>query len=120
MSFERSISIKDFLEDFVLEETQKLAIDIDRQVVMETPVDTSAARGSWLASVGSPDDSEVTNKSPENAINQAENAVKLAQPYQTIYIQNTKPYIVRLNEGWSEQAPAKYIDNIIVRSVNNG
>jgi hypothetical protein len=119
MSFERLISIRDDVDNFVLEETQKLALAIDRDVVRETPVDTSAARGSWLGSVGTPDDSDVTNKSPEAAIAQAEQAVKSARPYQLIYIQNTKPYINRLNSGWSLQAPSMYIDNIIVRNVNS-
>jgi hypothetical protein len=120
MSFERLISIRDDVDNFVLEETQKLALAIDRDVVRETPVDTSAARGAWLGSVGTPDDTDVTNKSPAAAIAQAEQAVKSARPYQLIYIQNTKPYINRLNAGWSLQAPSMYIDNIIVRNVNNG
>lgn len=120
MSFERLISIRDDIDEFVLEETQKLALAIDRDMVRETPVDTSAARGSWLASVGTPDDTDVTNKSPEAAIAQAVTEVAKARPYQLVYIQNTKPYINRLNEGWSQQAPSMYIDNIIVRNVNNG
>ena len=120
MSFERLLSIRDDIDGFVLEETQKLALAIDRDVVRETPVDTSAARGSWLGSVGTPDDTEVTNKSPSVAIAQAQAVVNTARPYQLIYIQNTKPYINRLNQGWSQQAPSAYIDNIIVRNVNNG
>lgn len=118
MSFEHLLDVGEFIGEFVLEETQKLALAIDRDVVRETPVDTSAARGSWLASVGSPDDTEVTNKSPDTAISQAEIAIKSARPYQLVYIQNTKPYIVRLNEGWSQQAPAKYIDAIILKNVS--
>lgn len=119
MSFERLLSMRDEIDDFVLEETQKLALAIDRDVVRETPVDTSAARGSWLASVGSPDDTDVTNKSPEVAMQQASLAVGAARPYQLIYIQNSKPYINRLNQGWSLQAPAMYIDKIILRNVNS-
>lgn len=119
MSFERLISIRDDLDSFVLEETQKLALAIDRDVVRETPVDTSAARGAWLASVGLPNDVDVTNKSPSAAIAQAASAIGKAKPYQLIYIQNTKPYINRLNQGWSKQAPSMYIDKIIVRNVNN-
>lgn len=120
MSFERLISIRDDLDNFVLEETQKLALAIDRDVVRETPVDTSAARGSWLGSVGTPDDTDVTNKSPEAAIAQVQAVVNNARPYQLIYIQNTKPYINRLNNGWSEQQPQPlYIDRIIVRNVNS-
>jgi hypothetical protein len=118
MSYERLLDLSDDIESFVLEETQKLAIAIDRDAVRETPVDSGAARGSWLASVGSPDDKDVKNTSPSVAIDQAKAAIDSAKVYQLIYIQNTKPYINRLNEGWSQQAPSKYIDSIIIRNVN--
>ena len=118
MSYEKLLDLSDDIEDFVLEETHNLALAIDRDVVMETPVDSGAARGSWLVSVGSPDDTDVKNKSPSGAIEQGQRAIGSAKVYQLIYIQNTKPYIHRLNEGWSKQAPSKYIDSIIIRNVN--
>ena len=121
MSFFRTISVKDDIEEFVLAETQKLAINIDREVVRETPVDTGRAKGNWLASVGVPDTRQlnVTGSTEGAAIQQAVAVIGKAIVYQLVYIQNNLPYIQRLNNGWSLQQPNPlYVDNVILRNVN--
>jgi hypothetical protein len=62
-----------------------------------------------------PDSSTV--KAALQAIETGAANINQAKAYDTIYIQNLQPYIERLNEGWSEQAPAKYIDSIIEQEV---
>lgn len=112
---------------FVGDSLRTLALDIDRRLVMETPFDTGAAKASWIASAGRIDNSEadvgdgISESAAEQiAINKGAIAISGAKDYETIYIQNNKPYIKRLNEGWSEQAGSGYIDKIITEEVNRG
>lgn len=105
--------------EFVGDTLRVLALDIDRRVILESPVDTGAARSNWLASIGSPIDS-VAEIDIQGAINKGAAAISGAGDYETIYIANNLPYIQRLNEGWSEQAPSGYIDKIILEEVQRG
>lgn len=124
MKYENSISIYSDLEDEVGARSRKLMIKIDRRVVLETPRDTGSAKASWLASVGRPDnrivniddDSELS-ASQLIAIENGAAEIKKSKGFDTIYICNNQPYIKRLNEGWSLQAPSNYIDAIIAEEV---
>ena len=122
MSFERSISVLDFLTDETEEDASRLAINIDRRVVQETPVDQGTASGNWLASVDSPDNSviEEGDSRLDNAEYIAEEVIRGASRFKRIYLQNNLPYIVPLSEGYSLQAPDGYIDTIINEEVARG
>lgn len=102
------------------EAVRKVALAIDQTVVMATPVDTGRARSNWLVNVGSARTDVIDayfpggsgSTAPENinaALEQAKNAVAGYTSGSTIYISNNLPYIGRLNEGWSRQAPAGYV-----------
>lgn len=114
------LDISKEIGEFVGDTKRTLALDIDRRCVLETPRDTGAASGDWLASVGSPNNSGSDNLDRQAAINQGSAVISGADDYETIYIQNNEPYIQRLNEGWSEQAPSGYIDKIITEEVARG
>lgn len=85
-----------------------IGMDLIQGVVTATPVDTGAARANWIASktpIKTYDES-ATDKTGQGAINRAfvffaQNA-KLGS---VIYLQNNLPYIERLENGWSDQAP---------------
>ncbi len=93
---------------------QKAAIAIDRELVLSTPVDTGRARSNWIASVDTPSDAEGAAESPAAAIARAEAVIKGAGPRQDIWISNNLPYIARLNDGHSAQAPAGFVQSAIV------
>lgn len=113
------IDISKEVGEFVGDTLRTLSLDIDRRVILESPVDTGAARSNWLASVGSPI-SSVADIDIQGAINKGAVTISGAGDYSTIYVQNNLPYIQRLNEGWSAQAPSGYIDQIITEEVNRG
>lgn len=74
-------------EQVVRDVRDKIAVDIYADCLRETPVDTGAARQGWqLDLVGDEQ-----------------------------HIQNSVPYINRLNDGHSKQAPAGFIDAIVDR-----
>lgn len=122
--YERELSVLAEITDHVSAEGRKLMINIDRRVVIETPVDTASAKRSWLAGVNQsptalfnlPDGSDVSLAQAQ-AIEQGAATISGAKGFDTIYLVNNQPYIVPLNEGWSEQAPARYIDSIIAQEV---
>lgn len=125
VKYENDLSIMADLEDHVSAVSKKLMIDIDRRVVLETPVDTASAKRSWVAGVNRsptevfdlPDGSNI-NAAESQAIQQAESTIGRAKAFDAIYINNNQPYIERLNDGWSNQAPSRYIDNIISQEVS--
>lgn len=104
------------------EAMRKIALRVMQTLVLATPVDTGRARSNWIVSLGSPARAtkEPMDKSGAAAI--SENATEIAthkDPSVAIYISNNLPYIGRLNEGWSKQAPAGYVEQALqaARSV---
>jgi hypothetical protein len=100
---------------------RKVAMAVDRTVVIATPVDTGRARANWIAAL---DAAPVTatedkDKSGSKAVSQAAGVVagydgdKNAE----VHITNNLPYIGRLNEGSSFQAPANFVQTAVKRGV---
>jgi hypothetical protein len=109
---------------------RKVAMTIDRTVVMATPVDTGRARSNWIASLNAPSASireayapgkegSTSGPNAEAAIEQAAGVVagydgdKDAE----IHIANNLPYIGRLNDGSSAQAPANFVQIAVRRAT---
>jgi len=85
-----------------------------------TPIDTGWARTNWIASVGGPAPSTAgTREAVSAAAQQASLAklfgYKLAQG--PAYATNNVPYIAKLNEGSSKQAPAAFVQRAMLRAV---
>lgn len=113
-----SVNLDDFLADFVNDETKKTAVFIDTALVMQTPKDTTQAARSWNVSLVSEDSSLIDHGTVAAAISNGTSEIQRAQPYKRIIIQNMQPYIGRLNSGWSLQAPAGFVERIILQAAN--
>jgi hypothetical protein len=109
------------MESGVSKLVRKVALTVQRDLVLATPVDTGRARSNWQVSVGGPSTGELEAYSPgkggssagpnaQAAIAAGEATIAKRQPGQDIFIQNNLPYIGRLNEGWSAQAPAGFVE----------
>ncbi|MBQ7404226.1 MAG: hypothetical protein IJW05_12410 [Lentisphaeria bacterium] len=93
-------------------------IEAYRQLTITTPVDTGRARWGWNCSFERPDFS-VPMEAPEGQKNyygldagraEAKFKINALSNDTTLYISNAVPYIVKLNEGWSRQAPARFFE----------
>jgi hypothetical protein len=90
------------------ETVRRAAIAADQTVVLATPVDTGRARANWITSIGSPvlRATEGTDPSGASTISEGRQVIGSwkvgAGP---IYIANSVPYIIPLDEGSSAQAP---------------
>lgn len=114
------------LDEYTTELTQDLAFGIQGDLVEETPVDLGWAASNWWFGVGRPptantgratDNAAVSGREAAQAATVAQVAtydIKSAQP---IYITNGVPYIAKLNQGSSRQAPAMFVETIVMRNL---
>jgi hypothetical protein len=98
---------------------------IVRDLVTVTPVDTSQALSNWQVAIGSPVGNRIDayfigvhgstqELSGASALAKARSILETKKPGQTIYISNVLPYIQRLNQGYSAQAPAGFVERAII------
>lgn len=89
---------------------------IHRDLVLETPVDTGRARSNWIVTSGRESYStrEPLEVRSAQTVGQAE--IQATPQFATIHIQNNLPYIARLNDGWSAQAPRGFVQTIVERA----
>ncbi len=110
---------------------RKCALAIDATVVLATPVDTGRARANWQVSLNDPKNSTrdpfSTGAGGSTGGQNARAAMAEAQvvidgyTYERspvgLFITNNLPYIGRLNNGHSAQAPAGFVEKGILVGV---
>jgi len=104
-----NIESREHLENVV----RYIALTLDQKVVLRTPVDTGRARGNWYPSIGQPSDEVNENafdKSGTTTFGEIAAVVVNAQLGSVIWLTNNLPYIVRLEDGYSGQAPTGMVD----------
>ncbi len=109
------------IEEEVNAVKRKAALRVLTGVTLATPVDSGRARGNWTVSIGAPDGSvaETTDKSGGATIAKGSAVISRALPRDTIFIANSLPYIVSLNDGSSRQAPAKFVERAVQAAVES-
>lgn len=77
-------------------------------VVMRSPVDTGRFRANWNFGIGSRDTSTSASVDPTGSATVARlmAEIKSTTAGQVYYLSNALPYAMRLEQGWSKQAPA--------------
>lgn len=111
------------------EAASKQAVDTALAIVgdlaYKTPVDTSQALSNWIVTLDSPSGDKISPHYPgeggstqgasaAETINRAKATLKNKKPGQAIWITNNLPYIRRLNEGHSGQAPAGFVERAVL------
>ena len=121
MSFEKSLSIADDIQDEINKEVRASSLNVLRLLVKATPVDTGRAKGNWFVSTGSPSRSESDSRKASTAVSEGSSVIASAIriSYPTITVSNNLPYIEKLNNGHSDQAPAKFVE-LAIQRVKNG
>lgn len=95
----------------IQEHTSKRAKKLFDLVVQLSPVHTGAYRASWTISAGAPTYRYVGRQSNRhqavsNPLPGAARPRLTAAPFTKFYITNGSPYAYKLEQGWSDQAPA--------------
>ncbi len=107
---------------------RKVALAVDSAVVIGTPVDTGRARSNWQVNIGSPadgtreaysegKDGSTGGANAQAAIDQGKAEIGKYRGGSSIHITNNLPYIGRLNDGWSAQAPAGFVEKAVLVGV---
>lgn len=108
---------------------RRVAVAVDAAVVQGTPVDTGRARSNWQAELDKPAEGTVgtlggVRKGFEGtggavAARSIAAAKAVIAQYdgdtnKEIHLTNNLPYIGRLNDGWSAQAPAGFVEDAVL------
>jgi len=94
-------------EDSFLDFVKKLSLEILRRVMSKTPVDTGRAQSNWRATVNEAPvaDGGHMSTNPGAAFSKASEVIVRADRIETVFIFNSVPYILELENGKSRQAP---------------
>lgn len=86
---------------------RKSITDVQSALIFKSPVDTGAFRNNWNTALGAIDasNSRQADKSGAGATAQTADAVSRYRLGDRIFITNSMPYAMRLEYGWSDQAP---------------
>lgn len=92
--------------------TRGLGLRVLAGVVLRTPVDTGRARGNWQTAIGPGKTGEVNteDKGGASTINEGSATIARQRDFQPITLTNNVPYINKLDEGSSKQAPEGMVD----------
>lgn len=108
---------------------KQTALAVDQVVVLGTPVDTGTARSNWRVSIGPGSGAVHPPYSPGKglgigetanataALDQGRSTINRFALGQEIYISNNLPYIKKLNEGSSLQAPEGFVEDAVQSGV---
>ena len=86
--------------------TKKITGEMLQQVVVRSPVDTSAYRSNHRVSIGSVDTSSDVNDTSNDAITKGIRTIQAGGGLgKIVHISNSLPYAAKLENGYSQQAP---------------
>lgn len=105
---------------------RKIIIDLFGRVVLDTPVDTGAARGNWYPNMSTPASGtrKRLDKTGSKALAEVNALAQGAELGKTAWLTNNLPYILRIeNDGWSKvKAPDGMvkINVVVVQAIYGG
>ena len=86
---------------------RKVVFDMTKEIVRMTPVRTGAAKSNWFWGVYRVSDTDATaSKSGAPSIKRASDFASTVRAGGVVYLTNNLPYIMALEFGSSQQAPA--------------
>lgn len=123
----RVTRIREDIDELVNRSVVNLTIEVLKELVNTTPIDTGMAISNWQVSLTGPVRMQIPsyvegmqgstkNIVIANTIGQAVGILAARRPGQVIYLGNALPYIAELNRGSSSQAPSGFIDKAFMRA----
>lgn len=102
--------------------TKRITGEILQKVVVASPVDTGAFRGNWRVAVNGIDvstDLTMLDKIGSGAISRGLTTIASGGGLgKVVFVSNSLPYSIKLNNGYSMQAPIGFVD-LSLQSVLN-
>lgn len=109
---------------------KRLTLEVTANLQERTPVDVGWARANWVPSIGNPYRISVGNLSEDERraqlgsaqAQQQSGTAQVAATYRlsqgSTFVSNNVPYIVFLNNGTSQQAPAAFVQQEIQNAID--
>lgn len=116
MTFRQQLdaAYKKKVEGLMQRRQRATAMEVFASLIALTPVDTGRAKSNWWMDVNV---IATALLEPDNAAGATQQAVTVGSSKiemdDTIYISNNLPYINRLNDGHSKQAPAGFVESSV-------
>ena len=117
-------TVIDQLKQFIEEVKEEIGVEVTRQLIDRTPVDTGWAQSNWIGTLDRPFQTTAgTRKEAEAGRLDTRTAFEGIQSFrrnrigQRIWITNNVPYIVLLNQGSSRQAPPMFVETAIANGI---
>ena len=108
------------LKDFTAKNVIKLSVEINSNLKEDTPKDTRWASANWIGNVGNPFRG-VIGSNGEVSLSGYQAGLDRLLKYKigdgNIYISNNVPYIQKLNDGHSKQAPKNFVSASVMRAL---
>ena len=103
---------------------KRLTLDVTSNLIETNPVDTGWSKANWVPSIGAPlinaSISGTGNISTATAT-QSQGIANIVTQYTLdkgdVFVTNNVPYVPKLNDGHSNQAPAGFIQRAILKAV---
>lgn len=89
---------------------QVIALDAFSRLILRTPVDTGRAKSNWQVGIGEVPDGVLARTNPSGALSDGERALSEMRGLPIVSLVNNLPYIERLEQGHSKQAPAGMLE----------
>lgn len=108
------------LSDFTQRETIRYILTLRNQLISDppigTPIDTGWATNNWWYSDSVPATGFASdvNAAKQRQDTDTQSIANFKLNGQTVHITNNVPYIARLNNGYSNQTPAGFVDRAIL------
>lgn len=106
------------VEGSLTDTLRTVALDAFAGIGLATPVRSGLARANWNISVNTVDKTTTENTSQPDYIGEAQAATAGLKVTDTVYLTNNLPYIKRLNNGYSKQAPASFVEKAVLVAKN--
>lgn len=109
---------------FTTDKVKRIVLDATANLIEDTPRDTGWARNNWVPEIGPGPDDPAGDRDNAGAarVAQQKGIASVAVGYKLgmgiVTITNNVPYIVMLNEGTSQQAPAGFVQAALFRAVH--
>lgn len=105
-----------------VELVREVALFIAADLIPATPVLTGQARRNWQTAIDAPIQSTLPEPATPadgeaEALQNCTNVVTGLRSGQAVHITNNLPYIARLNDGYSRQAPVEFVQGSVLRSL---
>jgi hypothetical protein len=116
------------MKDLTAKEVARVAFAVHARLIQTTPVDTGWARANWVVTIGEPwedlvGDEKQARRGDIDTITGLQSSSRLFSydlAMGDVFISNNVPYIQRLNEGYSQQAPSGFVEAAVEAGIAAG